>query len=250
MTIPYFVRYRSRAGSAHGVDRIDTPDWASPSSHDRRRGERDLSAIVRLGRMLLVCAVVLHTGPARAQNAGETAAIGDFAREFKSLKEALAELPKKIEEANRLVEANVDPATAQKQLDALRSVVAQVLGLVADNGTVARLGQAALAAARGKLNEHRSGTQFTKEQREYLVREWQRVARETESAVTDLDAARKDVAELLRLIQSNEDFLKELQTLHQAHQTIEVIRNLTASLRDISVRLRDLVHNKMKVPSM
>ena len=209
-----------------------------------------MSAIGRLGLILLVCAGFLHAGPAQAQAAGETAAIDDFAREFKGLKEALAELPKKIEDANRLVEANVDPATAQKQLDALRAVVGQVLGLVADNGTVARLGQTALAAARRKLNEHRQGTQFTQGQREYLVREWQRVTRDTESAVADLDAARKEVADLLRLIQTNEDFLKELQMLHQAHQTIEVIRNLTASLRDISVRLRDLVHNKMKVPSM
>ena len=207
-----------------------------------------MSRIGRLARIVLVCAACLHAGT--AHGTPDTAAIDDFAREYKVLRDGLADLPKKIEDANRLVETNADPATAQKQLDALRAIVAQVLGLVADNGTVAKLGQTAVNAARRKLNEHRQGTQFTQEQKDYLVREWQRVTRETEAAVADLDAARKEVAELLRLIQTNEDFLKELQALHQAHQTIEVVRNLTASLRDISHRLRDLVHNKMKVPSM
>ena len=211
-----------------------------------------MSPIGLLARVVLVSTFLLHAeaGAAAAQATSETAAIDDFAREYKALREGLADLPKKIEDANRLVETNADPATAQKQLDALRAVVSQVLGLVADNGTVAKLGQTAVGAARRKLNEHRQGGPFTQEQREYLVREWQRVTKETEGAVADLDAARKEVADLLRLIQTNEDFLKELQALHQAHQTIEVVKNLTASLRDISHRLRDLVHNKMKVPSM
>lgn len=203
-----------------------------------------------LGRILLVCAVLLYAGAGAAQTTPGNAAIDDFAREYKALRDSLAELPKKIEDANRQVETNSDPATAQKQLDALRAIVSQVLGLVADNGTVARLGQTAINAARRKLSDHRQGSQFTQEQRDYLVRQWQRVTKETEAAVADLDAARKELADLLRLIQSNEDFLKELQELHQAHQTIEVIKNLTVSLRDISHRLRDLIQNKMKVPSM
>ena len=214
-----------------------------------------ISALVRV---LLVCAMaiqgVIHGGAAVAQPAGrpadDTAAIDEFARSFKALRESLGELPKKIEDADRLVRANIDPATAQKQLDLLRAIVAQVLGLVVDNGTVATLGRSAVNAARGKLAEHRQGTRFTPDQREYLVKEWQRVAGETESAVADLDAARKELAELLRLIQTNEDFLKELQELSQAHNTIEIVRTLTASLRDVSVRLRDLIHNRMKVPSM
>jgi len=203
-----------------------------------------------LRRVLLVCAIFLHADVAAAQPAGDSAAIDDFARAFKTLKDSLGELPKKIEDANRLVETNADPVTAQKQLDALRAIVSQVLGLVADNGTVATLGQTAVTAARRKLTEHRQETRFTQEQKDYLAREWQRVTRETESAVADLDAARKELAELLRLIQTNEDFLKELQELHQAHQTIEVIKTLTASLRDVSYRLRDLIQNRMKVPSM
>jgi hypothetical protein len=220
---------------------------------DRRAAIRKGDPVPRIGllaRTVLVCAMFLHAGAAAAQAPSETAPIDDFAREFKVLRDSLADLPKKIEDGNRLVEANADPATAQKQLDALRAIVAQVLGLVADNGTVAKLGQTAVAAARRKLYDHRQGNRFTQEQKDYLVQEWQRLTKETESAVADLDAARKEVAELLRIIQTNEDFLKELQELHQAHRTIEVVRNLTASLRDISHRLRDLVHNKMKVPSM
>lgn len=218
-----------------------------------------MAAIGMLARLVLVGAISLPAGAisvhavaqtAPAQATPETAAIDEFGRAFKSLKDSLADLPRKIEDAQRQVETNSDPATAQKQLDALRAVVSQVLGLVADNGIVARLGQAALAAARNKLAEQRHNTQFTQAQKDYLVREWERVTRETETAVADLDAARKEVAELLRVVQTNEDFLKELQALHQAHQTIEVIKNLTVSLRDISHRLRDLIQNRMKVPSM
>src|SRR5215204_1464788 len=217
-----------------------------------------MSATGALGRILLICAVFLQAGflhaaaqtAPTAPTAPESAAIDDFARAFKGLKEGLADLPKKIEETHRQIEANSEPATAQQQLDVLRGVVSQVLGLVADNGSVARLGQTALAASRNKLGEQRQNTQFTQEQKDYLVREWQRVVKETEGAVADLDAARREVAELLRIVQSNEDYLKELQALHQAHQTIEVIKNLTVSLRDISHRLRDLIQNRMKVPSM
>ena len=212
-----------------------------------------MSATGVLGRILLICAVFLDAGAVAAQtaqSAPESAAIDEFARAFKGLKDSLDDLPKKIEDTHRQIEANSDPATAQQQLDALRGVVSQVLGLVADNGTVARLGQTALTGARNKLGEQRQNTQFNQEQKDYLVREWQRVVRETEGAVADLDAARREVAELLRIVQSNEDYLKELQALHQAHQTVEVIKNLTVSLRDISIRLRDLIQNRMKVPSM
>ena len=65
----------------------------------------------------------------------------------------------------------------------------------------------------------------------------------------DLDEARKELAGLLRVLQSNEDFMQELEALNNAAKTIEVLRALTNDMREISNHLRNII-KRMAVPSM
>jgi chromosome segregation ATPase len=212
-------------------------------------------SVLRLtARFLLVaCLVALPDQAVRAQAGSGGAApteMDAFVKEYGAFKDSLTALPKKIEETSSQVDSAANPAAAHQQIDALRAIVSEMLALVADNGKVASLGRTAVNHAHRKLAELQQDTRFSKAQRDQLVAEWQRVSRETDAAVADLEVARKELSELLRLLQSNEDFLAELEELNQASKTVEAIRTLTLSLRDISARLKDLIQNRMKVPSM
>ena len=169
---------------------------------------------------------------------GAATPVDDFATQYKQFKDTLTTLPKKIEDTSRLVEGNSSGAGAHQQLDALRAIVSEALTQVADNGPVAKLGQTALNYTRRKLTDFQQDTHFTKEQREYLVKEWSATSRLTLAAVEELEAARKELTDLLKVLQSNEDFMGELEALNNAAKTVEVIRDLTIGLREISGRLK------------
>ena len=211
---------------------------------------------------LAVCAALIGCAaaaglPAHAQNpnppsAGAAAAaspVDDFAKEYRQFKESLTGLPKKIEDTTRSVEGHVNGAVAHQQLSALRAIVAEALKQVADNGPVARMGQNALGFSRRKLSDLQQDTHYTKEQREYLIKEWTGTSQLTTNAVNDLEAARKELADLLKVLQSNEDFIGELETLNSATKTVEAIRDLTSGLREISDHLK-MILVRMNAKSM
>jgi chromosome segregation ATPase len=175
--------------------------------------------------------------------------VDEFAQEYKKLKDSLASLPKRIEDTGRSVDQNTNPENAKTQIDTLRGIVSTVLAQVADNGPVSKMGKDALDFARSKLKEMEQDTHFTKEQRDFLTSQWQSTTETTEAAVKDLDDARKELAGLLRVLQSNEDFMQELEALSNAAKTIEVLRALTNDMREISNHLRNLI-KRMTVPSM
>src|SRR5436853_36894 len=81
--------------------------------------------------------------PSPSGNAAATP-VDDFAKEYRQFKESLTGLPKKIEDTTRSVEGHVNGAVAHQQLSALRAIVAEALKQVADNGSVAKIGQTAL----------------------------------------------------------------------------------------------------------
>src|SRR5207244_1998966 len=91
--------------------------------------ERTVFVIGWISRILLICTLFLVADPAAAQGvapkpggSGANSAAEEFAKEYSAFKETLADLPRKIDEANRLVQGNPDAPSANAQLDALRSI--------------------------------------------------------------------------------------------------------------------------------
>jgi hypothetical protein len=175
--------------------------------------------------------------------------VDDFGQEYKKFKEQLTDLPKKIEETSRLVEGRTTAASTHAQIDALRAIVSTALAQVVDNGPVAKLGQTALNFTRQKLTDLQQDTHYTKEQREYLIKQWTATSRLTAGAVDELEVARKELTGLLKVLQSNDDYIGELEALNNAAKTVEVIRDLTSGLREISAHLKVLLQ-RMNSPSM
>ena len=189
------------------------------------------------------------SGNAAATPATPASPVDDFAQEYKKFKEQLTALPKKIEETSRSVEGKTTAASTHQQINALRGIVSTALAQVVDNGPVAKMGQTALNFTRQKLTDLQQDTHYTKEQREYLIKEWTATSRLTAGAVDELEAARKELADLLKVLQSNDDYIGELEALNNAAKTVEVIRDLTSGLREISAHLKVLLQ-RMNSPSM
>src|SRR5262249_44850678 len=173
----------------------------------------------------------------------------DFAKQYKDFKDQLTALPKRIEETSRSVEGQISGANTHEQLNALRGIVSAALAQVVDNGPVAKMGQSAVNYTRRKLTDLQQDTHYTKEQREYLIKEWTATAKLTSGAVDELEAARKELADLLKVLQSSDDYIGELEALNNATKTVEVIRDLTAGLREISGHLK-VILQRMSGPNM
>src|SRR5262249_17515429 len=133
------------------------------------------------------------------------------------------------------------PEEGRKSIEELRGHVGKLLGAVADNGEVSRLGAAALARADDKLKGLMADSRFKPEERQFLVDKWKELRASTEGAIRELDGARKDFAELLRTLQTNEDYIDELMQIREHEKALAVIHQLTDGIRDASVKLRKLL---------
>ena len=102
-------------------------------------------------------------------------------------------------------------------------------------------GAKALAHARAKVKELEQGARFKPDERDFLLDQWRRLIAETERANDDLDSARKEFADLLRMLQTREDFIDELMQIRRATEALSVIRNLTREIRDASDKLKTLI---------
>jgi hypothetical protein len=119
--------------------------------------------------------------------------------------------------------------------------VGKALGAVSDNGAESQLGIQALGHARAKLRSLEQDTRFKPEERQFLLDQWRKLHEETERATEELGTARREFAELLRVLQSNEDFIDELMQIRQARKALEVIQRLTKDIRDASDQLKRLI---------
>ncbi|MGZ8397327.1 MAG: hypothetical protein ACXW3X_13885 [Rhodoplanes sp.] len=165
----------------------------------------------------------------------------DFSRQVEEFKKSYPELNKKIEESAKSIDAIADVEKARKEIEELRAAVAGMLGAVSDNGPVSQLGAKALAHARTKVKEIEQGARFKPDERDFLLDQWRKLIGETERANEDLDTARKEFAELLRTLQTREDFVDELLQIRRATEALDVIRNLTRDIRDASDKLKALI---------
>ena len=167
--------------------------------------------------------------------------VEQFSKQLDEFKKSVPELNKRIEDSAAAVDRWSDVDKARKEIEELRAIVGKALGAVSDNGPVSQLGAQALGHARAKLRALEQDTRFKPEERQFLLDQWRRLREETERATEELGTARKEFAELLRVLQSNEDFIDELMQLRQAQKALEVIQRLTKDIRDASDQLKRLI---------
>jgi chromosome segregation ATPase len=200
----------------------------------------------RLFAFLVSALLITATSVASAQTQAPSAPdavtpVEEFSRQLEQFKSSIPQLNKRIEESAASVDRWTNVERARKEIEELRALVGAALGAVSDNGSVAQLGAKALAHARDKLATLERDQRFRAEERQFLIEQWRRLRAETERATEELAVARREFAELLRTLQSNEDFIDELVQLRQAQKALEVIQRLTHDIREASDQLKKLI---------
>jgi DNA repair exonuclease SbcCD ATPase subunit len=169
------------------------------------------------------------------------APVEQFSGEVDKLKKSFADVGKQIEDSAKTIDGLTDIEKARKEIEALREIVGNLLGTVSDNGAVAQLGAKALDHARAKLKALEQETRFSREDQQLLLGEWRKLIEETERAADDLGNARQEFAQLLRVLQTREDFIDELVQIRRANEALVVLRQLTKDIRDASASLKRLI---------
>ena len=196
--------------------------------------------------LLVAIAATIPAPPVSAQAERNTSSdaitpVEEFSRQIDQLKKTFTDLSKKIDDGTKSIDGLTDIEKARQEIADLRAAVSTLLGAVADNGDVARLGIKARERADEKLKGFERDTRFKPTEKDFLVAQWHKLRDDTERAMTELGGARRDFAELLRTLQTNEDFIEELVQIRQAQKAIEVIRQLTKDIRDASDQLKKLI---------
>ena len=165
----------------------------------------------------------------------------EFSRQLTELKKTFADLSKKFEESAQSIDRQSSAEAARKEIEKLRDHVGKLLGAVADNGTVWSLGAKALSRAEEKLKSLEQETRYKQEDRQFLIERWRELKAATEGAIRELESARRDFSELLRKLQTSEDFIEELLQIREHQRALDVIHQLTDGIRDASDKLKKLL---------
>jgi hypothetical protein len=176
--------------------------------------------------------------------AAEATGEDEFSRQLRELKKTFGDIGKQIEDTTKTLDTLKAPEQARKGLEDLREHVSKLLGAVADNGDVSRLGISALNHANEKLKALERDTRFKPEQKQILVAGWRDLKAATERAIGELDSARKEFVDLLRTLQTSEDYIDELLQIRQHEKALEVIQQLTEHIRQASKKLNELLGAK------
>jgi DNA repair exonuclease SbcCD ATPase subunit len=165
----------------------------------------------------------------------------EFSRQLSELKRTFADLSRKFEDSAQTIDRLNSAEAARKEIEELRDHVGKLLGAVADNGTVWSLGTKALNRAEEKLKSLEQETRYKQEDRQFLIERWRELKAATEGAIKELEGARKEFAELLRKLQTSEDFIDELLQIQEHQRALDVIHTLTDGIRDASDKLKKLL---------
>jgi hypothetical protein len=184
---------------------------------------------------------------AKAQTETKPAADVEFSKQLDELKKSFTDVGKKIDESAKSIDTITSPEQGRKNIEALRDQVGKLLDAVADNGDISKLGVKALSLADDKLKSLDRETRFKPEEKQYLIGRWRELRTATEAAIKDLDVARKDFSELLRSLQTSEDYIDELMQIREHEKALEVIHQLSEGIRDASLKLKKLLGN-IKAP--
>ena len=207
-------------------------------------------ALKRCGAALAAALLLLIVAgmplPALAQSergkAPDVATADDeFSRQLSELKKTFADLSKKFEDSATSIDRLNSAEAARKEIEELRDHVGRLLGAVADNGAVFSLGAKALSRAEDKLKSLEAETRYKQEDKQFLIERWRELKTATEGAIRELESARKDFAELLRKLQTSEDFIDELLQIREHQRALDVIHQLTDGIRDASDKLKKLL---------
>jgi DNA repair exonuclease SbcCD ATPase subunit len=217
------------------------------------------SAAVRASLALILALLLAIAGPVstrptaaqteRPATAEQGTADDEFSRQLSELGKTFTELSRKIEDSASSIGRLDSAEAARSEIEQLRAHVGALLGAVADNGTVWNLGARALKRAEEKLKSLEQETRFKPEDRQYLIERWRELKAATESAIGKLEGARRDFANLLRTLQTNEDFISELLEVREHAKALEVIHKLTDGIRDASDKLKKLL-TTLKTPGV
>ena len=177
------------------------------------------------------------------QSAAPDAATADdeFTRQLNELKKTFSDLSKKFDDSAKNIDRLSSAEDARKEIEELRAQVGELLGAVADNGVVWGLGAKALARAEQKLKSLEAETRYKPEDRQFLIERWRELKNATEGAIRELEGARKEFADLLRKLQTSEDFIDELLQIREHQRALDVIHQLTDGIRDASDKLKKLL---------
>ena len=198
-----------------------------------------------LAALALVLAIAVPPRPGMAQTAQKPDAVApveEFSRQLDELKKSFTDLNKRIEESAKTIDRATDPQASRQEIAELRDLVGSLLGAVADNGDVAQLGAKALEHARAKQKSLAVDTRFTADQRAFLLKQWDRIARETEAATAELDNARGRFAKVLRTLQTNDDYVGELMEIRQGEEALKVVRDLAKQIHEASDMLNNFIN--------
>lgn len=200
-------------------------------------------AILAIAFMLpaLPGAAPLRPALAAADAPDAISPVEEFSRELERLKKNFADLGRKIDQSAKAIDSYTDAEKTRQEIENLRAAVSAMLDAVADNGSLSKLGDLALARARTKLKDLEQDNRFKPEEKQYLIDQWRKLRDDTEAATRELDTARGHFAELLRTLQANEDFIDELVEIRQAQKVIDVIHDLTREIRGASDALQKLI---------
>ena len=194
-------------------------------------------------RLIPVLALALIAAPVSgsAQTDGKPSADMEFSQQLDALKKSFGEVGRHIDESAKSIDAIKSPEQGRKSIEELREHVGRLLNAVADNGEISRLGAKALSQAEEKLRTLDREARFKPEEKQYLVNRWRELRAATEAAIKDLDGARKDFAELLRSLQTSEDYIDELMQIREHEKALQVIHQLSDGIRDASTKLKKLL---------
>ncbi len=167
--------------------------------------------------------------------------VEEVSRQVEDLKKQFTDLSKKIEDSAKSIDQEASAEAARKDIEELRAIVGTLLGAVSDNGPVSQLGLKALEHARDKVKTLERETRFTREEQQFLLGEWRKLIDETERATDDLGSARREFAQLLRLLQTRQDFIDELIQIRRATEAINAIHQLANDIRAASDALKTLI---------
>jgi DNA repair exonuclease SbcCD ATPase subunit len=208
--------------------------------YPRRCAAKALGLVVSLVLIALVPAPQVFA-QSSSQQPDAISPVEEFSRRLDEFKKSIPDLNKKIEDSAGAVDRWTDVDKARQELEELRAIVGAALGAVSDNGLVSQLGDKALAHARDKLKSLELDTRFKPEEKQFLLDQWRKLRQETEQATQELATARREFADLLRTLQTNEDFIDELVQIRQAQKALDVIHRLTQNIRDASDQLKKLI---------
>jgi DNA repair exonuclease SbcCD ATPase subunit len=165
----------------------------------------------------------------------------EFSKQLGELKKTFSDLSKKFEDSAQTIDRLNSAEAARQEIEELRDAVGQLLAAVADNGTVWSLGAKALSHAEAKLKSLEQETRYKQEDKQFLLERWRDLKVATEGAIRELESARKDFSELLRKLQTSEDFIDELLQIREHQRALDVIHKLTDGIRDASDKLKKLL---------